>query len=139
MPTKLSLTLLLLIAPLCISCSMDEYKSLAETEVPKFHESLNAGKFEDLYNQSSDDLKKAASKEDFVKLVTAVHKKLGNVVESKSTFYNINYHTSGTFVTIGYDTLFASGKGTEKFAYRIKDDRAILNGYWINSNDLIIK
>jgi hypothetical protein len=118
---------------------MGEYKSLAESEVPKFHEYLDAGRFEELYNQSSDNLKNTASKEDFVKLATAIHNKLGNVVESKSNSYNINYNTSGTFVTLVYETSFASGKGTEKFAYRIKDHKAILNGYWINSNDLITK
>jgi hypothetical protein len=58
-------------------------KSLAESEVPKFHEAFNAGKFEGIYSQSGDDLKKAATEEKFVKLVTAVHNKLGNVVELK--------------------------------------------------------
>lgn len=126
-----------LVAPLCLSCSVDEYKSLAESEVPKFHGSLDEAKFENLYNQSSDDLKKVASKEDFIKLVKAVHEKLGNVVQTKSTSYNVNYHTSGTFVTLTYDTNFTKGKGSEKFVYQIRDKTPILNGYWINSTDLI--
>jgi hypothetical protein len=138
-PPMFFLTLTLLIAPLCLSCSVGEYKTLAESEVPKFHDSLDAGKFEDLYGQSSDDFKKAASKEDFVKLITAVHNKLGNVFGSKSTYFNVNFHTGGTFVTLAYETSFVSGKGAEKFVYRIKNNKPFLNGYWINSNDLIIK
>jgi hypothetical protein len=118
---------------------MGEYKSLAESEVPKFHESLDSGRYDDLYSQSSDELKKVATKESFVKLVTAVHAKLGKVVEAKSTAFNVNYHTSGTFVTLTYDTAFKDGRGSETFVYQIINKKPILSGYWINSNDLITR
>lgn len=139
MHNKLIIPLALLVTPLCLSCSMGENKSLAESEIPKFHQALDDGKFEDIYSQSTDDLKKVASKEDFVKLVTAVHNKLGNVTASKPTSYNVTVNTSGTFVTLQYETSFATGKGMESFVYRIKDNKAGLYGYHINSNDLITK
>ena len=51
---------------------------LAEDAVPKFHEQLDAGQFQDIYDQSGEDLKQAANRQEFIALLDAVHRKLGN-------------------------------------------------------------
>lgn len=119
------------------ACSMPGDTSIAEREVPRFHAALNAGQFSHLYDNGADELKKAATKNDFVKLLGAVNKKLGNVRGTEKQSWRINYHTSGTFAQLVYKTSYANGEATEQFVYRIKNDKAILVGYQINSNALI--
>ena len=116
---------------------MSDDTALAENEVPRFHEALDSSQFEFLYNNGSENLKKAATMKEFVSLLEAVHRKLGNVSSSNKKTWNVNYHTSGTFVTLTYDTVFTQGKGTEQFVYKLSGKEAQLVGYHINSNDLI--
>ena len=116
---------------------MSDDTALAENEIPRFHEALDSSQFESLYNNGSENLKKAATMQEFVSLLGAVHRKLGNVSSSSRKTWNVNYHTSGTFVTLTYDTVFAQGKGTEQFVYKLSGKEAHLAGYHINSNDLI--
>jgi hypothetical protein len=134
-------TLILVLGFLLVlsGCSASADTAAAEQAVPQFHRSLDAGRFAEIYEQSSDDLKKVASKQDFLSLLEAVHRKLGNTKSSEKQAWNINYHTSGTFVTLVYKTAYAEGEASEKFVFRMHGSAATLAGYHINSNALILK
>lgn len=120
-------------------CSMSADSALAEQAVPKFHEQLDSGRFDVIYAESGDELKKVTTQQDFVALLDAVHRKLGNVKSSDKTGWQVNYQTSGSFVTLGYKTTFDGGGAQEQFVYRLQDKSAVLVGYNINSNALIVK
>ena len=119
------------------ACSMADDTALAEAQVAQFHQGLDSQQFEAMYENGGQELKGAATKTDFVALLSAVHRKLGAVTSSNKVSWHVNYHTSGSFVTLGYETTFANGKGTEQFVYKLSDDKALLVGYHINSNELI--
>lgn len=121
------------------ACSIADDTTLAEGQVTLFHESLNSQQFETLYENGAKELKAAATKAEFVSLLSAVHRKLGTVSASNKVSWNVNYHTSGSFVTLGYETTFENGKGTEQFVYKLSDDKAVLVGYHITSNELFTK
>lgn len=110
---------------------------LAEQEVPNFHTQLDAAQFNEIYEASAEDLKTVTTKQDFVAFLSAVNRKLGKVLKSEKTTWNVNYHTSGTFITLAYNTTFTNGAGTEQFVYKLLNGRALLVGYHINSNTLI--
>lgn len=133
------LRLIIAVATALAGCSMSADTKLAEQAVPRFHEMLDAGQFEAIYTASAEDLKKAATRENFVALLEAVHRKLGATKSSNQQGWNVNYHTSGTFVTLNYSTAYAEGEAAEQFVYRLQDKKALLAGYHINSNALIIK
>lgn len=120
-------------------CSMSEDTSVAEQAVPRFHALLNAGKFEEIYNASSEDIKKATKQQDFIALLEAVHRKLGEVKSSERQAWKVNYQTSGTFVSLTYKTIYSEGEAAEQFVFLLKGKAATLAGYHINSNALILK
>jgi hypothetical protein len=95
--------------------------------------------FEFIYDSGSDDLKKAATKEDFVAILEAVYRKLGTVSSSAKATWNVSYNTGGSFVTLIYDTTFEQGMGAERFVYRLSDKEPLLAGYFINSNQLVTR
>jgi hypothetical protein len=127
-----------LMAALC-GCSMSADTTTAEQAVPKFHEQLDAGRFDEIWDQSADELKKVTQHQEFVDLLAAVHRKLGNTKSADRTGWNVNYQISGSFVTLGYKTVFAEGDAQEQFVFRLKDKTAQLVGYHINSMALITK
>jgi hypothetical protein len=118
-------------------CSAGADVSLAEAEVPKFHQMLDSGQSSQIYSTSSEDLKGVATQSDFRALLDAVHRKLGPTRSSEKRSWNINFHTSGEFVTLVYETQYAQGNATEQFVYRIQANQALLAGYHVNSNALI--
>jgi hypothetical protein len=131
--------LILALAFALSACSVAKDAQLAEEAVPKFHEQLDAGQFQDIYEQSGEDLKQAANRQEFIALLDAVHRKLGNTQSATKRGWAVNYVTSGTFVTLNYLTAYAEGEAHEQFVYRLDGQQALLVGYLVNSNTLILK
>jgi hypothetical protein len=121
------------------ACSAKQDMAVAEKGIDVFRQKLAEGKFVELYAEASDELKKASSEQDFVRLLETVNNKLGPTVKSTETNWNVNLTTGGTFVTIAKATKFQHGVGDETFVYRIIEKKAYLVAYHINSNDLLTK
>jgi hypothetical protein len=133
--------LLVSAALMLISCgSTAKNITLAETSVDQFHSQLDTEQYAALYASTDAKFHEVASEGDFVKLLQAIHAKLGFVRQSNLRGAGAAWHTgSGTTVTLVYDTKFAQGAATEQFVWHISDNAATLYGYHINSNDLISK
>jgi hypothetical protein len=114
-------------------------KPAAEGAVVEFHSRLNDGKYDEIYDTSHQQLKDVSSREDLLKLLTAVRTKLGRVVDSKAQSWNVGNYNLTTTVTLTQATEFESGKADEKFVFVIENKRAYLQSYFINSMDLITK
>jgi hypothetical protein len=98
---------------------------------------MSAQQFDQIYTETSDEFKKATTAQEFVDLLSAVDRKLGSVKRTTKNAWNVNFHSSGTFVTLGFKTQFERGAGDETFTYRLADGNALLVGYHITSNALI--
>jgi hypothetical protein len=131
--------LLVALAVTLLGCARSADTAAAEQAVLNFHELLNAGRFTEIYELSSDELKKASTQSDFVALLDVVHRKLGNTKSAVDQAWNVNYHTSGTFITLTYKTVYSEGGAAEQFVFRMQGDSATLVGYHINANALVVK
>ena len=120
-------------------CSTSKDTELAEKKVAEFHSLLDTKRFGEIYATSADDLRTAAKEQEFLALLEAVNRKLGTVKQADRQAWNVNYHTSGVFVTLTYKTAYTEGDASEQFIYRITDGQAKLVGYHVNSNVLITK
>lgn len=122
-----------------VGCSMSKDVETAEKKVSEFRSLLASKRFGQIYYASADDLKKAVKKSEFVAFLEAVNRKLGKVKKTELVNWNVNYNTSGKFITLTYNTTYAEGDASEQFIYRVQNDNAKLAGYHINSAALIIK
>lgn len=119
------------------SCSTKEDLAAAEREVEKFHQAYNAGRFDDIYEGTTDDFKKASAQQDFKAMLETVQRKLGTMNEDKRENWTVNFAPGGTTVKVIYVAAFAHGKGTETFDYRMSGKKAVLIGYNITSKNLL--
>jgi len=120
-----------------LACSRSADVASAKLAVTRFHELLDAGRFTEIFEQSSDDLKKATTKAEFVALLEAVHRKLGITKSAVDQAWSVNYKISSKFVTLTYKTIYSEGESAEQFVFRMQRDSAALVGYHINANGLI--
>ena len=69
----------------------------------------------------------------------AINRKLGKVKEAKQVGWNANNTNGVSTITITFDTTFERGKGTETITFlKPDDDKLVLLGYNINSQDMMI-
>ena len=118
-------------------CSASADVATANTAIARFRELMEQQQYRQIYEESADQNKKATTEQEWTKLLSLFHDKLGNVKNAQSTGWNVNYGTTGTVITITYKTEFEKGSGTETFTYTISSGTALLLGYRINSNDLL--
>ena len=120
------------------ACSSPADIRSAQAAVGQFHQALNAGGFDAIYDQSAPAMKAATPRDKFVKFLAAVHRKLGVAGATADQGFNVNYSTSGQFVTLTYATTYANGPAQESFVFRLDHGAASLVGYHINSDALIM-
>ena len=132
------LVLALVAVSMLTACGVKQSVGDAEAQISTFHADINAGRFDEIWNESSAELRKASSKDDFLNLMKAIHRKLGPVKKSQNVGWNANATTGGTFITVQMQAEFARGSGIEQFIYRKSGDDLQLNAYNINSRDLLI-
>jgi hypothetical protein len=130
---------LALLATLALTgCSITKDVPLANKAIDAFHHSLDAGEFAGIYDASAQDMKNTTTKDGFVQLLTAIHRKLGAFRNGRSTNWNDNYGSGGHLITVIYEATYDKGPAHEEFVYRIDGERASLAGYHVNSNALIL-
>ena len=124
---------------ICVGgCSAGQDSAASQAAVVRFHQLLDSGQFDAIYDSTGPELKGITPKPQFVQLLDSIHRKLGAVKQSKQVGWNVNYNTSGGTVSLTYETQFASGSGTEQFVYR-SGKPPLLIGYHIESSDLVLK
>ena len=104
-------------------------KETAATAMDKFHERYTAGP----------DFQSKNVRTDFLRLLDAVHHKLGNYKNCASQGWKTNSFGGDTSVELHYKTTFAEGTADEDFVYTVSGTRATLHSYRINSNALIVR
>jgi Protein of unknown function (DUF4019) len=135
-----SLLAILFVGGALVSCGSSKKIQLAKDSVGMFHAQLDTEQYSTIYKTADDKFHAAISEAEFVKLLQAVHNKLGTVKESNLRNTGVAWYAGqGYTVTLVYDTRFSDGSGAEQFVWRVKDNQPTLYGYHINSNDLIAK
>ncbi len=115
------------------SCSVIKNREIAEQAVAYFHRQFNARQYREIYYQAHEDFRNMVSEADVVNLFQLVSTKLGKVEHADQITWNVTAAPVGTTVTLQYATIFTEGTGTEQFSFLIKDGKATLYGYHINS------
>lgn len=120
------------------ACAPGADLPLGEASIVSFHQKLNAQDFDGIYAATSPEFKGASSRADFVPVLAAIHRKLGAFQSGSSAGWNDSMMTSGHMLTINYSSKYERGSANEAFLFHIEGDKAVLAGYHVTSNALIV-
>ena len=126
-------------AALAAGCSMGADMKLGENAVAAFHRQLDAGQFDRIYDGSSSEMKASTPRPKLVEFLSAVHAKLGAFKSGGLGGFNDNVSTGGHRLVLVYNAQYQNGAAAETFTFSIAGDRALLMGYNVNSDALILK
>ncbi len=119
-------------------CAVGKDVPKAERAIGAFHQAVDAGRFDGIYDASAQEIKGTTSKSQFTALLAAIHAKLGAFKSGRRNSWNDNYGSGGHVITIVYAATYERGAAREEFVYKIDGDRAVLAGYHVNSNALLL-
>jgi hypothetical protein len=131
-------SVMLIAAGVLTACSASQDVDLANAAIAHFRELMTAQQFDRIYSEGADELKKTTTEQSLTRLLGAIDRKLGAVKSAAGNGWNLHYNASGTSLTLRFKTQFEKGTGNETFVYRITGGKALLAGYQINSEDLIV-
>jgi len=114
-------------------------KEAAEGQVVVFHQQFNNQDFNSITASAEPDMLSITPKPKVVDLFAAVYRKLGKVTSSQMTNWNLRTFNGETRVVLLENSKFEKGNATEQFVFRMRDGKAHLLSYNINSPDLIMK
>jgi len=120
-------------------CSGSSDIEPAERAVERFHEQLNAGQFEGIYDEAAEEFQKSDSKEQVVNFLRIVTTKLGDVRSSRRVHWNVTTSFTRTSVALVYETQFKEEVAREQFLYRLEHDHAKLVSYHVQAKALVTK
>jgi len=109
-------------------------RQVAEAATLELRERYSRSEFDQIYAASAPELWTRSTHDDFVKVMQGVTRKLGDYRSATETGWRVFRGTSGTMVTLGYNTAFERGIADEVFDWKIESHTAKLAGYHINSN-----
>src|SRR5690348_908310 len=81
-------------------------KAVAEPEVIRFHQRLNAREFKQIYQSAGSEFKNALPESKAVALFDAVNRKLGQFQQTKEVNWRVNTYNLVTTVSLVYATKF---------------------------------
>jgi hypothetical protein len=117
---------------LLAACSPSEELRLAEREVTKFRDLVDAGAYDVLYVGTAQRLKDVTSEAQFVAMLERTHGSLGKLRRSERNDWSVEADTSdGIVVKLGYATSYEHGDRKEEYTYLIRGQHAALAQYAI--------
>lgn len=122
-------------------CGSALYKGrgLAKAAVSEFHQKLNNEQYEDICQDADEHFAGTERHDETVKLLEAIHTKLGSAGVNELTNIRVNATTNGTFIVGQFKTTFERGTAVETFTWmKSIDDVLKLYGYNIQSNELVL-
>ena len=128
--------LLLLLLVLC-GCSAKVDYQAAKAASDNFHQQMAAANYGAIYDSSSSEFRSSASRETIVGFLQRINRKLGACGEASQQGFNVNYNTSGKFVTLSYSRKCANAALEEQFVWRVEGNKALLVRYNANSPVLL--
>ena len=132
-PSRVLTGLVFLVAATFCGCGMSKGVDQAKKAVDEFHTRFNAKQFDAIFDAADPEWKKTTDRDTSDKFFGRVQRKMGTCTTSTSGGYNYNVTTSGTFVTIDYETICANGKLAEEFRWRVDGQRVLLLAYNANN------
>ncbi len=120
------------------ACSIGKDVPVAEAAVARFHQQLDAGKFAETLENATPQMAVEAKEGKWNALLTAVHTKLGKFRSAKTVGWNDSFTNGDHFITLNVASQYERGAAQEQFVYRIWGEKALLAGYHVNSEALIL-
>lgn len=122
----------------CNPANMATDVAASEKAVDAFHDDANAGKFDDIYFASGEEMQRSADVAEFEEFLGAVQRKLGKAGNTTQRGWQVNIVNGQTLTVLNMETIYEKGRAVETFTFKSSPNGPVLVGYNIQSPALVI-
>lgn len=109
----------------------------AKRGVANFRARAAQTSFSEIYWRAAPEFRQSGTEEQFLRVMTALDRKLGRWTSASEPGWNVTRGTGGQVVNLTYQSQFSKGAVSEQFTWRIEDGEPVLLGYHATSPLLI--
>jgi hypothetical protein len=111
-------------------------RTLSNDAVARFHQELNQGSFDQIWQESDQAFQPEAKREDLFRVLNLVRTKLGDAESANLINVQMNTSPRGSFLVTVYNSRFAKDRAVETFAWKKTGNGLKLYSYNIRSEAL---
>jgi hypothetical protein len=119
-------------------CSPAKDGTNVAAQITAFHQKLDQGQSEAIYESAGPEFQSAKPKADLIRFLDAIHRKLGPLKSTQQQGWQDNVNGAGHIYVANYASVYAAGPATETFTYRLGQGAPVLVGYHINADALVV-
>lgn len=123
---------------LLVACNPVANLEGAENKIERFQGVYSAGSHDELYRMTGRKFREVTSREQFQDLVDLFDARLGRVVETERSGFNVNTMNGITTTVVSMTTQFAQGEGLETYTFHGHGEDIQLVGWNVNSPRLAL-
>jgi hypothetical protein len=120
----------------CFSCNPKAHVEAARKTTEAFHDGYNKQDYNAMFALAGPTVRKSSSLAKFADYEKDVYAKLGPLKSAQIATYNVLYLFSGPQVRMDYQCSYEKGSATESFEINFEGDRAVIDGYRLDSPQL---
>jgi len=109
---------------------------LASAATDHFHQQLNAGAYDEIYENATEEFRRSAKREDLDHLFGNIREKMGSARKPTATGFHVNWRNGILWIDQSFSTQFEKGTAQEYFVWKIQQDQPRLYNYRIDSPNL---
>ena len=109
---------------------------IASSAVDRFHKQLNAGDYQQIYDEATVDFQRSGSRETFGRVLDNIRQKMGAAGKGNVAGFHVNWRNNRLWVDQVFNTQFEKGQGQESFVWEIVHDQPRLYNYRVDSPNL---
>ena len=109
---------------------------MASAAAERFHQQLNAGDYDQIYENSTDEFRQWGSRDKLKQFFDDIRDKMGAAGKASTIGFHVNWRNGVVWVDETMDTQFEKGKGQEFFVWKIQQDQPHLYNYRIDAPSL---
>jgi len=109
---------------------------IASGAVERFHQQLNAGDYDRIYQGATDEFRGWGKREDLNRFFDNIREKMGTAGKPSTVGFHVNWRNGAVWVDQTLNTQFEKGKAQEYFVWKIEHDQPRLYNYRIDSPNL---
>ena len=123
---------------LVAACNPMANMEASESRIAQFQQSYSEGNHDRLYRMTGSKFREVTSREEFQDLLDLLDARLGPVVESERSGFNINTNNGLTVTVISMQSQFEQGSGSERYTFHGHGDEIELVGWSVDSPRLAL-
>jgi len=109
---------------------------IASAAVDHFHQQLNAGDYDQIYENATEEFRHWGKREDLNHFFDNVREKMGSAGKPSTIGFHVNWRNGVLWVDQTFNTQFEKGSAQEYFVWKIQQNQPHLYNYRIDSPNM---